>query len=195
MYYSLSNTELLGKIVSVEQANQLMKRFGSLHNIARASYEEMVDAGLSRYDINRVRGVLELSMRYTSKQPDIKRVSNPEDSYKLLAPSMEHLEHEVFKVILLDDKHRVISIPLVSVGHLNASLVHPRECFKAAVRQNASRVVLAHNHPSGNPRPSDDDLRITQRLVDCGNVLGIEVIDHIVIGFNSYHSFLKNGQI
>ena len=102
---------------------------------------------------------------------------------------------EHFKLILLNSRNRIISISTISIGTLTTSLVHPREVFKEALAHSAASVILAHNHPSGDPEPSEDDLKITKKLVESGKILGIEVIDHIIIGKNSFYSFREKGLI
>jgi DNA repair protein RadC len=102
---------------------------------------------------------------------------------------------EHFKLILLNSRNKIIRVRTISIGTLNTSLVHPREVFKDALAHSAASVVLAHNHPSGDPEPSEDDLKITKKLVESGKILGIEVIDHIIIGKNNFYSFREKGLI
>lgn len=109
-------------------------------------------------------------------------VSGPEAAYEYLAQEMRSLDREHFRAVLLNTKNRVIGIRTISVGTLDASYVHPREVFKAAVAKSARSIVLVHNHPSGDPEPSPEDVSVTQRLVDAGRILGINVLDHIIIG-------------
>lgn len=121
----------------------------------------------------------------------LKRVdlSSPRSVFEYLAPRLSHLDHEQFMVILLNAKNHVIDVECVSVGTLTASLVHPREIFKSAIRRSAHAIVLAHNHPSGDPTPSREDREVTQRLIQAGKLLGIEVLDHLVVGDGRYVSF------
>ncbi|MEW8978457.1 MAG: DNA repair protein RadC [Symbiobacterium sp.] len=120
-------------------------------------------------------------------------LSNPRAVYEYLAPRLAHLTREEFHVILLTAKNHVIAVECVSEGTLTASLVHPREVFKAAIRRSAHAVILAHNHPSGDPTPSREDREITRRLVQAGRVIGIEVLDHVVVGKGRYISFRERG--
>lgn len=117
---------------------------------------------------------------------------NPEDIYDLLYKEVAKLDREHFWVIPLTTKNQVIGINLVSMGSLTSSVVHPREVFKPAILANAARVILAHNHPSGDPMPSPDDIAITMRIRDAGNILNIEVVEHIILGDKTYYSFAAN---
>ena len=131
--------------------------------------------------------VRELTKRRSrGKQPVV--IRGPEDVARLL-PRMKHFEREHFVVALLNARHEVISVETISVGSLNASIVHPREVFKPAVLESAASVVLVHNHPSGDPEPSEEDLSITKRLVEVGELLGIGVLDHIIVASRGMVSF------
>ena len=117
-------------------------------------------------------------------------ISSPEDATEIAAKFFEDMnsDREVFSVILLDVKNRVIGINVVSIGSLSASVVHPREVFKAAILANAASIILTHNHPSGDPAPSKEDISITARLVQAGRLMDIPVLDHIIIGDNTDRS-------
>ncbi len=119
------------------------------------------------------------------------QIMAPVDVYKLVKEELEIIDRELFLVISLNTKNKVLGLNMVSMGTVNTSLVHPREVFKSAILLNASCIVLAHNHPSGEVTPSKDDIAITERLVDAGTVLGIQVVDHIIVG-NSFFSFMEN---
>jgi DNA repair protein RadC len=108
---------------------------------------------------------------------------------------MRFLDREHFRVMHLNTKKMVLGIREVSIGSLNSSLVHPRECFKEAIKRNSHSLILLHNHPSGDPTPSKEDLEITNRLIECGRILGILVLDHIIIGDGSYISLREKGII
>ena len=142
----------------------------------------------------------ELTIRYSVKadstgQPLVvgRALSTPAASAAALAALLQDEPGEVFAILCLSTKHRVIAYHEVSRGTLDATLVHPREVFKAALLANAASIVLAHNHPSGDPAPSPDDMALTRRLVDAGRLLGVEVLDHIVIGEGRYVSFRELG--
>lgn len=124
--------------------------------------------------------------RYRGRKPV--PIRGPEDVVRLL-PRLKRLEREHFLVVLLNARHEVDAVETVSVGSLNASIVHPREVFKPAVMQSAASVVFVHNHPSGDPEPSEEDLSITKRLVEAGDLLGIGVLDHVIVAARGVVSF------
>ncbi len=114
------------------------------------------------------------------------------DAGVLLESRMRHLDREHFCVLLLSAQNAVIGFETISIGTLTHTLTHPREVFKQAIRQSASSMILAHNHPSGECQPSDEDLHLTERLVEAGQIIGISVLDHIIVGEDSYYSFREN---
>lgn len=131
--------------------------------------------------------VRELSTRkYRGKPPD--PIRGPDDVVRVL-PKLRQEQREHFVVLLLNARHEVLRVETVSIGSLNASIVHPREVFKAAVVESAASIVLAHNHPSGDPEPSEEDLSITKRLVQVGELLGIAVLDHVIVARRGVVSF------
>ncbi len=115
-------------------------------------------------------------------------VRGPEDLYRLLRPRIAKADREHFVAVLLSSRNTVIGIETVSVGSLNASIVHPREVFKPAIVHSASAIALAHNHPSGDVSPSEEDLAITKRLKEAGRLLGIDLLDHVIVGHTAYTS-------
>ncbi|MCZ6873090.1 MAG: DNA repair protein RadC [bacterium] len=123
-------------------------------------------------------------------RPQLRSSSSASD---VLRTYLGDTDREHFVVLLVDRKNRLIGINTVSIGSLTASIVHPREVFKAAILANAAAVVLGHNHPSGDPQPSHEDKALTKRLVDAGKLLGIEILDHVVIGDDTYYSFADEG--
>ncbi len=116
------------------------------------------------------------------------KIRNPEDISRLLMDDLRFLQKEVFCILLMNTKHEVLSTEEISVGSLNASIVHPREVFLPAIKKSCSAIILAHNHPSGDPTPSKEDILITKRLIETGHIIGINVLDHIIIGDNVYTS-------
>jgi DNA repair protein RadC len=113
---------------------------------------------------------------------DRPRLRGPEDVVQFMAPQLRNLRHEEFHVIILNTRHRVLSTERVSQGILDASLVHPREVFAPALQARASAIILVHNHPSGDPEPSPEDRRVTRQMSEAGDVLGIRVLDHVIVG-------------
>lgn len=139
--------------------------------------------------------VCELTKRkYRGRPPT--EINGPEAAFQVLRKRFKHGEdREHFVIILLSARNTVIGVETVSVGSLNASIVHPREVFKPAVAQSAASILLAHNHPSGNPEPSDDDLALTKRLRQVGDLLGIPVIDHLVVAGGRFTSLKQEGHL
>lgn len=122
-------------------------------------------------------------------------VRSPEDGYQLLKQFLGKVDREYFVVVCLDTKNQPTAINICYIGSLNASLVHPRECFKPAILSNAASILVGHNHPSGQSEPSREDVEVTKRLVDAGKILGIDVLDHIVLGDGEYVSLKEKGYI
>ena len=124
-----------------------------------------------------------------------RKIRSPEDVYKAITAitSIEEEAQEVFGVLILNTKNKIVAVHEISRGILNASLIHPREVFKPAVLHNAAAIVCFHNHPSGDPEPSEEDIEITKRLVEAGEIMGIEVFDHIIVGDDMCVSLKKRG--
>ncbi|AFA48974.1 RadC family protein [Acetobacterium woodii] len=199
---SLSNAELLAIIIrtgtkdatSVEVSRKIIEFIDN-----DLSYFHQVDvlelkrnpnlAGVGIVKACQIKAAIELGIRVKQKNSINVKVSSPSDVVDLLMDEMQYLKQESFKIIILDTKNQIIKVEGISVGILNAALVHPREVFIKAIRQHAAAIILAHNHPSGDPEPSTEDKHITKRLVDAGELLGISVIDHIIIGRGSFLSF------
>ncbi|MFR4767198.1 MAG: JAB domain-containing protein [Paraclostridium sordellii] len=131
-------------------------------------------------------------VREGSTKYENRKIETPFDAYVLLKNFLEDSDREKLLVVCLDTKNQPINICTVSVGTLNSSLVHPREIFKTAILSNSNQIMLAHNHPSGISAPSNEDKAMTNRIKDAGVILGIELIDHIIIGSNEYFSFKEN---
>ena len=122
------------------------------------------------------------------------KIGTPFSLYKILRTLLEEEDRENFLEISLDTKNHINGINVISTGTLNSSLVHPREVFKMAILNNSNSIIIAHNHPSGDTEPSNEDIKVTDRLVECGKILGIEVLDHIIVG-EGYYSFKEKGKI
>lgn len=148
---------------------------------------------LSLPRIAQVLAAIKLGIRATQVACRRRDVSSPNAVYEFIAPQMRYLTTERFVVIPLNAKNHILDVCVVSEGTLTASLVHPREIFKPAIRRSAHGIILAHNHPSGDPTPSREDKEVTQRLIGAGKLLGIEVLDHIVVGDGRYTSFRERG--
>lgn len=169
----------------VDLADSLLTHYGSLAGLASATVEELMHIkGLGRVKAQVLVAALEIARRVQEAALPVNlRVRTPEDVWRLLEPRLPALDTEVFWVLHLDTKNRLKGPPVeVTRGLLDASLVHPREVFRRAIRAAVSAVVLAHNHPSGDPSPSAEDVRITRQLVEAGRVVDIKVLDHVVVG-------------
>lgn len=122
-------------------------------------------------------------------------INSPQDAVELIEPFLKDVDRECFLVVCVDTKNQPTAINIVSIGTLNSSLVHPREVFKIAILANAYGIILGHNHPSSDPTPSQEDKEVTRRLIEAGKVLGIEVLDHLIIGSNRHISLKERGDI
>ncbi len=152
--------------------------------------------GLGQAKAATVLAALEIGRRIASARPvDKIHFSSPEAGAAYLMPRLRYAAKEQFLVILLNNKNRVLGTELIAEGSLSSSVVQPREVFNPAILQHAASVVVAHNHPSGDPKPSANDREITKILVQAGNVLGIPLLDHLIIGDGTYYSFQEDGAI
>ena len=122
-------------------------------------------------------------------------VNTSKDVVKLLKPELSFLKREHFVGLYLDSRNCLLKKETVSIGGLNTSIIHPREIFKIAIQESANSVIIVHNHPSGNPKPSRDDIRITKKLVEAGNIVGINLLDHVIIGENKYVSMAESNLV
>lgn len=171
--------------VSTEKAANALAWAGGLRALSSV-IQDVLDARRAA----KWQALMELHRRLNA--PDGAMVRRPADVLPHLA-DMRALEAEAFRVLYLNTKHRIIAVETTSVGTLSASLVHPRETFKGAVRRTAAAIIVAHNHPSGDPTPSPEDRDLTQRLYDAGRILGIELLDHVVVGGEAAWSFKEHG--
>jgi len=188
----LSDGELLGVLLgigsrektAVELAQTVISEAGGLHGLYEVSVHELVEIkGVGEAKACIILAAVELGRRIGQvRNPGRPVVSSPADVDRLLRGRIANLDRENFVVVLLNTKNEVIETPLVSVGTLSASLVHPREVCKPAIRASAASVILAHNHPSGNVEPSQEDREVTKRLARAAKLLGIELLDHVIVG-------------
>jgi len=171
-------------------AQELLSKFGNIKEVSEATIEQLCEIrGIGPAKAAQIKACFEIGKR-GELEPEQKKydIKNPQAIVKAVGASIKNKAKEHFKLIILDSRNKIIDITNVSIGTLNANLAHPREIFKDAISHNAASVVLVHNHPSGDPEASEDDLKITKQLVEAGRILGIEVLDHIVIGKNSFVS-------
>lgn len=203
----LTNAELIGIIIrtgcqdatAVELGQRVLRVFeGDLSAFHETEVEELMCnerlKGIGPAKACQIKAAIELGRRMMlSKNEDLPRVKSPKDVADHLMSKMDYLKQEHFKVILLDNKNNVLKIENISIGTLTATLVHPRDVFSGAIRKQAASVILVHNHPSGDPSPSQEDIAITKRLVSAGEILGISVFDHIIIGKKRFASLKEFG--
>ncbi len=179
---------------AVTLASRLLAR-GGLRGLARRSAHELArERGIGPARAARLVAACEIGRRLA--QSTAMRgtpLRGGGDVYRLLAPTLRDLRKEVFVALLLDGKHRLLREERVSEGSLTSAIVHPREVFGPAIRESAAAVIVAHNHPSGDPSPSREDIAVTERLIEVGQLVGVELIDHVVIGDPGYVSLRERG--
>lgn len=178
-------------------AEHILSHLGGLARLAEVSLEELETVeGIGRVKAIEIKAALELGKRVSTLTPEARpTVTGPRDVSTLLQSELRYLKKETLKSILLDAKNKVIAIKTVSIGDLTSSIVHPREVFRDAIVNSAASIIVAHNHPSGDPTPSTDDVNITRRLMAAGETIGIELLDHIVIGDDKFVSLKEKGLI
>lgn len=190
---NLSESDLLALLLRtgtagtnvVELAESLLMQYGSLSALSRTSIAELQKIhGIGKEKAKILKAALEIGRRLVQENVgENPRIASPEEAAAVLRERARSLDREVFWVLLLDTKSRLMAPPCeVSKGTLNSSLVHPREIFKPAIQNSAASVILAHNHPSGDPSPSAQDIRITKKLIEAGKTMEIKVLDHLIIG-------------
>jgi DNA repair protein RadC len=182
---------------SLDVAEDLVSALGSVKDLGGASLEKLARVdGVGPATACRLKAAVELGRRVIkSARGEIRVVRCPEDAASLVIDDMRNLDREHFAVILLDSKNAVISVEKVSVGTVNSSIVHPREVLKPALEKSATSIILVHNHPTGSTSPSREDIMITRRFEKCGRILGIEVVDHIIVGDGDYRSMKESGYL
>ncbi|MDF2505801.1 MULTISPECIES: DNA repair protein RadC [Clostridium] len=199
----LSNSELLAIILRsgtvkeniLSLSNRLLKLNGGLNGLMDLNVEQLLQIdGIGMAKAVQIVALGEISKRFgTYKSGDTYSISKPKDAAELLMQEMKSLNKEVLKVILLNTKNVVIRIVDVSIGSLNSSIVHPREVFHNAILAHSASIIICHNHPSGDPSPSTEDINVTHRLKECGKIIGIDLLDHIIIGNGIYVSLKEKG--
>ena len=197
---NLTNQELLAVILSGDRgaltAANLLNTFDSnlIHLFCASVNQLMETEGIGLQEAQKIKAVFELTKRIAAYcEEDHPKIASKDDVTKILAPHMMFLPQEEFRVILLDAKQKLIRIETVSLGSLDKALVEPRDVFRPAITFNAASLVIVHNHPSGDTQPSEQDVLLTRELCMCGIILGIEVLDHIIIGKRDHVSFREKG--
>ncbi|MBB5324568.1 DNA repair protein RadC [Anoxybacillus tepidamans] len=202
---SLSNQELLAILLRtgtkdesvLQLAQRLLHHFEGLRLLKDATVEEMTSIkGIGAAKAIQILAAIELGRRISRLSYDERYViRSPEDGAKYLMDDMRFLSQEHFVAIYLNTKNQVIHRKTVFIGSLNASIVHPREVFKEAIKRSAASIICAHNHPSGDPTPSREDIEVTRRLAECGRIIGIELLDHLIIGDQKFISLKEKGYV
>ena len=183
------------RLSALDLANAVLSG-GGLAGLVRARHDELRRLpGIGAARAAQVLAAIELGRRTLSRTADTRpQLVSPRAAAEFLLPQFGNRPVEQFGVLLLDTKHRVVRASVLSVGTLDASIVHPREVFREAIAAGAAAIVLFHNHPSGDPDPSEDDVRLTERLLAAGVLMGIDVIDHVILADVRYYSFRENGR-
>jgi DNA repair protein RadC len=199
---SLSNSELLSAVLGsgsrnedvLYLSNSLLAEY-SLGKLSRASANELKKTlGISDAKACRIIAAMELGRRAASgKEKSGRKIDEPADVAKILMPGMRNLRREFLRGLYLDSKGGVINDRIITIGVLNTNNAHPREVFGPAMMDGAAALIVAHNHPSGDPTPSSLDISVTRKLIRAGRILGIDLLDHVVIGKNGYVSFKEAG--
>ncbi|MBI2176020.1 DNA repair protein RadC [Candidatus Woesearchaeota archaeon] len=200
---ALSDAELLAIMLgngtngenAIEVANRFLSKF-SLSKLPALSVSEFRKIkGIGEVKATQLKAAFEISKRASSGIHNSFAIKGAKDVYNYASAKLGGTDKEQFMVLLLNSKNRIIKDEIVSVGILNASLIHPREVFKSAIKESANAIIIVHNHPSGDPTPSEEDKVITSVFKEAGRLLNIQVLDHVIVGRNSHYSFAKEGEL
>jgi DNA repair protein RadC len=189
----LLRTGTKGKSV-LHVAQELVKSYGNLAILASQSVESLSKSiGIGKDKAATLVAAFELNRRIESQSKwfSNKKITSPDDVAHIFIPLLRDEVKEKFLVICLNSANKIIKYEIISTGNLNSSVVHPREVFKVAIENNSANIILLHNHPSGNLEPSNEDIRITKKIVEAGNIFDIKVFDHIITAGNSFTSFVE----
>jgi DNA repair protein RadC len=195
---TLSNAELLAVILRtgssdeniLNLSNRILRDAGGLNGLLNSCSDDLMNLkGIGAAKASQLLAIGEMLKRFKSFQSGEQyKISQPKDAADYVMNHMRYLKQEYLKVIMLNTKNIVIHVKDVSVGSLNSSIVHPREVFCEAIKKSSASIIICHNHPSGDPTPSSEDINLTSRIKECGKLLGIELLDHIIIGDGCYIS-------
>jgi DNA repair protein RadC len=201
----LSNAELIAILIgsgnkrqnAIELSTEIINTFGGLNKLTDVTYEELLTInGIGTAKACNILASLELNKRISQSSLNKKmKITSPTDVCNIFMDELRYEMKEKFIIILLNTKSEIISKEIISIGNLNSSIVHPREVYKYAIKKSAASILFIHNHPSGNPMPSENDKEITKRLTEVGDIIGIKVVDHIIIGNNQHFSFKEHNLI
>lgn len=182
---------------AIDVAREVLATYGSLNDLATREADELaLLPGIGPAKAARLAAAFELTRRLRARAPAARlTLGGPAEVYAAFGPLMEDLQREVFRIALLDTKNGLLRDKVISEGTLSASLVHPRAVFKPVILESAASVILLHNHPSGDPTPSREDVRLTRQLVDCARLLDLRIHDHVIVGRGRYVSLAEQGLI
>jgi len=173
---------------------ELIQRYPTPAALVDATEQElMCIKGIGVSKAMQIIAAVQLVREFTASSPEPVIIRTPKDVFSLMEYDLRYASKELFTCIFLNTKNHVIATEVISIGTLNSSLVHPREVFRAAIKRNSASIICCHNHPSSNPDPSPEDIKITKRLVSVGELIGIDVLDHIIIGGHSFVSMREEG--
>ena len=193
------STEKLIEIIigNEKKAKEIIENYETLEDaLGKKNYETLLTAGLTKSEAQRLIAAIEIGKRIAASDTEVRNhITSPGDAAKFLMPKLRHGTHEEFLTILLNTKNRVIKTERIAEGSLTSAVVHPREVFASAIVNHAAAILVAHNHPSGDPYPSSEDRHLTTSLEEAGKTLGIPLMDHIVIGDGRYYSFREHGEL
>lgn len=193
------STEKLIEIIigNEKKAKEIIENYETLEDaLGKKNYETLLTAGLTKGEAQRLIAAIEIGKRIAASDTEVRNhITSPGDAAKFIMPRLRHGTHEEFLTILLNTKNRVIKTERIAEGSLTSAVVHPREVFASAIVNHAAAILVAHNHPSGDPYPSSEDRHLTTSLEEAGKTLGIPLMDHIVIGDGRYYSFREHGEL
>ncbi len=202
---SLSNKELLAVILRcgtrgeniLSLSDRILSEVNGLDGLLNISFDDaMKIKGIKEGKASQILALSELFKRFnTLRANSMSSISRPQDVADMLVNEMKSLSQEVLKLLVLNTKNKIIKIKDVFKGTLNSSIVHPREIYSEAIKSGGASIIICHNHPSGDPTPSDEDINITLRIKECGNIIGINLLDHIIVGDKKYISLKEKGII
>ncbi len=197
----LSDAELFAIILRIgspnenviEMSNRLIKEYG-LENLFDCSLKELQEIkGIGPSKAMQILAMSELGKRYSQSKNPITKIASAEDVYNYFKDKLSSEKQENFYVLILNIKNQIIKEEFISRGILDSSIIHPREIFKPAIKNSASKIILVHNHPSGNANPSEEDIEITKKLIEAGKMIDIKILDHVIIGDGKWWSWVEDG--
>ena len=198
---ALSDAELFAIILRtgsrgenvIEMSNRLINEYG-LENLFDCSLKELqMINGIGPSKAMQILAISELGKRYNDSKRPIKKISSAKDVYDYFKTILENQNQENFYILMLNTQNHIIKKEFITKGVLDSSIIHPREIFKPAIKNSTSKIILVHNHPSGNPNPSSEDLEVTKQLIEAGKLIDIKILDHVIIGNGGWWSFVEDG--